>query len=112
MSRKLVHRRHDALLRKYEAMKQHADTKVVAQQHLARVLSLQHSVATAWLLLRIRGRSMIAQTSQLCASCQGSHEGLQSSHTLSVLAVTGVVIAITPRLLVTQCRDTVPGATT
>jgi hypothetical protein len=49
MSQKLADRRHDALLSKYEAMKQHADTKVVGQQHLARLLSLQHSVATAWL---------------------------------------------------------------
>lgn len=49
MSQNLADRRHDALLNKFEVMTQHADTKVQGQQHLARLLSLQHSVATAWL---------------------------------------------------------------
>jgi hypothetical protein len=48
MPQKLADRRLDTLLSKSEAMTQHADTKVVAQQHLGRVLSLEHSVATAW----------------------------------------------------------------
>jgi hypothetical protein len=49
MSQKLADQRHDALLGKYESMAQHAETKAVAEQHLARLLSLQHGVATAWL---------------------------------------------------------------
>jgi hypothetical protein len=49
MSQKFADSRHNALLSKYEAMTQHAETEVFAQQHLARLLSLQHSVATAWL---------------------------------------------------------------
>jgi hypothetical protein len=48
-SQRPADQRHKALVSKNQAMAQHSDTKAVAQQHLARLLSLQHSVATAWL---------------------------------------------------------------
>ncbi len=49
MSQKLADRSHAQLLAKYEAMTQCPDTKVAGEEHLARLLSVQHSVATAWL---------------------------------------------------------------
>jgi hypothetical protein len=49
MSQKLADQRHDALLGKCEDMTQHPESKAVAEQHLARLLSLQRPVATAWL---------------------------------------------------------------
>lgn len=49
ISEKLADRRHVLLSRKYEDMAAVADTRVVAEQNLARLNSLQHSVSTAWL---------------------------------------------------------------
>ena len=47
MSERLTGRRHVLLLGKYETMAQHADSKVAAQEHLARLFGVQHCVATA-----------------------------------------------------------------
>lgn len=49
MSQKVADRCHAELLHKYQALLNSPDTRAVAEQHLARLHSLQHSVATAWL---------------------------------------------------------------
>jgi hypothetical protein len=49
MSQRLADRCHEQLLKRYQDMLSSAETQAVAQQHLARLRSVQHSVATAWL---------------------------------------------------------------
>ena len=49
MSQKVADRCHAELLHKYQPLLNSPDTRAVAKQHLARLHSLQHSVATAWL---------------------------------------------------------------
>ena len=46
---KVAGRRHAELFHKYQAMLNSPDTRAAAEQHLARLHSQQHSVATAWL---------------------------------------------------------------
>jgi hypothetical protein len=49
MSQSLADSCHEQLLGKYQDMLNSAGTKAAAQQHLSRLLSVQHSVATTWL---------------------------------------------------------------
>ena len=49
MSQTLADSCHEQLLDKYRNMLRGAETKAAAQQHLSRLLSVQHNVATAWL---------------------------------------------------------------
>ena len=49
VSERLSNKRHASLLSKYEDMAQCADTKEAAQDQLARLISVQHAAATAWL---------------------------------------------------------------
>ena len=49
MSLKVADMMHSQLMDRYHAQLSCADTKVAAEQHLARLHSVQHSVATAWL---------------------------------------------------------------
>ena len=49
VSQALADQRHEQLLAKYRDMQECPETREIAEQHLARLLSVQHAVATAWL---------------------------------------------------------------
>jgi hypothetical protein len=105
MSQRFSDRRHVLLLSSYDSMTHNADTEAIAQQHLTRLLSPQHSVATAWLDVMPTKDSWEIDDITVKKSLRfmlGLSPGPPEQTHLSVLVVTGAAIAITP-LCVTLC---------